>query len=165
MKKTFYYNFLPTKAEEDAAAARNVPHLVTRTLVEIRDLDHRSIPVVDPNNPWLRIRKTITGGDVFIGKISLSEQEMLDLLRPCTLYKANSILAGERSCVLYDNTEAENRYHIYVERGPQNSYTLRCLDLMRHRNLVPGDEVGMFWDVNKDGFRFKILGRANGDGN
>ncbi|GLT75504.1 hypothetical protein SLA2020_472230 [Shorea laevis] len=163
MKKTFYYNFFPTKVEEEAAAAHNVQYRVTRTLIEIRDLEHHQASGVDP---WRQIiRKSITASDVFMGKLSLSEQEMLDLLRPCTLSKANSLLVGDRSCILYDNTEGEVKYHIDVERGSQDSYTLRCTSLFRNRNLAPGDQVGLFLDVSNEAFRFKILGRANRSSN
>ncbi|KAL9388971.1 hypothetical protein Peur_017576 [Populus x canadensis] len=75
MRKTFYYNFLPTKAEEDAVAARNVPYQVARAVVEIRDW--YPAPRIDPGNPW-QIRKSITSNEVGTTKLTLPHDDMFE---------------------------------------------------------------------------------------
>ncbi|CAM8940578.1 unnamed protein product [Rhodiola kirilowii] len=72
-KKTFFYNFFPTKLEEDHCRVTNRPHQVTKSVIEIRE----AFPPPDPANPW-RIRKTLTFGEVTNGQIFLSCNEVFD---------------------------------------------------------------------------------------
>lgn len=57
MNKTFFYNFFPSKAEEEASKVNNTPHVVTWELVEMRDL--YPTPTIDWNTN-VRSRKTLS---------------------------------------------------------------------------------------------------------
>ncbi|KAG5607227.1 hypothetical protein H5410_028719 [Solanum commersonii] len=46
---TFFYNFFPSKSEEDACKLNNTPHVVNRELIEIRDIYPPS--KIDLENP------------------------------------------------------------------------------------------------------------------
>ncbi|XWS16663.1 hypothetical protein CRYUN_Cryun34aG0110400 [Craigia yunnanensis] len=159
MKKTFYYNFLPTKAEEKEAAQQ-----VIGSLVEIRESTHLFI---DPNNPW-QIRKSVARNDVINGKLTLSQDEMLEyVFRYWTLDMANDVVKGNKSLVVlidYTDETDPKRYQtesFYVEKGPCHTYNLACMNLFRTRLLNPGDEIGLFWDLSSVSFSFKVLQRVN----
>ncbi|KAG5607078.1 hypothetical protein H5410_028570 [Solanum commersonii] len=38
LKKTFFYNFFPSKAEDEACKLNNTPLVVTQELIETRDI-------------------------------------------------------------------------------------------------------------------------------
>lgn len=164
MKKTYYYKFLPTKAEEEAAKASNTPFQITRELVEIRDL--YPAPVLDPFNPW-QIKKVVTDADILTGKLVLSHQEVFEyVFRYWTLEMCNYLLAGNKFyAVIWDHTDDKNpvRYHnekIYLEQGPQDTYMLRWLDLVRNSSINPSDEIGFYWQSRSGTFQFKVLRRG-----
>ncbi|WMV31034.1 hypothetical protein MTR67_024419 [Solanum verrucosum] len=56
LKKTFFYNFFPSKDEEEACKLINTPHVVTRELIEIRDI--YPLQKIDLGNPY-RSRKRL----------------------------------------------------------------------------------------------------------
>ena len=65
LKKTFFYNFFPSKVEEETCKLNNTAHVVTRELIEIRDI--YPPPKIDLKNPW-QIKKKITCDEVIVGK-------------------------------------------------------------------------------------------------
>ncbi|KAI6695048.1 hypothetical protein NL676_022758 [Syzygium grande] len=165
MKKTFYYNFMPTKAEEEAAKARNVPYQVTRTLFEINDISPPQL-LADPNYPWL-IRKTIVNSEIMTGKLVLSHNDTFDhVFRYWMLETCNHVVMGGRYPVaLVDLTDEKSprRYqgkHTLLERGLNETYLLGWLDIVRNRLFNTGDVVGLFWDVRSGTFHFKMLRRG-----
>ncbi|KAJ4835669.1 hypothetical protein Tsubulata_038897 [Turnera subulata] len=121
-----------SSSKKEAAAARNVPHQVTRSLVEIRDVYP---PLrIDPNNPW-QIKKRITSTEiVFLLVIDYTDHESPQKFQS-------------------DN--------LYFKNGPDNSYFLGMIDVVRGKPLNPGDEVGLFWDVRTGTFGFKVLRRGS----
>lgn len=164
MKKTFYYKFLPSKAEEEEAKANNKPFQITRELVEIRDLF--PAPVIDPFNPW-QIKKVVTETDIVTGKLVLSHQEVFDyVFRYWSLEMCNYLLGGNKFyAVIWDQTDEKNplRFHnekIYLEQGPQDTYMLRWLDLVRKSMINPNDEIGLYWQTKSGTFQFKVLCRG-----
>ena len=56
LKKTFFYNFFPSKINEEACNVNNTPHVVTRELAEIRDI--YPAPIIDWQKPW-QIKKKL----------------------------------------------------------------------------------------------------------
>ncbi|KAJ4715628.1 B3 domain-containing protein [Melia azedarach] len=166
MKKTFYYNFLPSKAEEQAAIARGKPYEVTRTLIEIRDYGNPPPPQFDPKHPW-HIRKSITANEVFNGKLLLSHNDVFDhIFRYWTMDLCNYVIRGNQFCVAiadYTDEETPKRFqseNIFVQ-GNYDTYVLGWADVVRSRLLQPGDEIGLFWDVGSATFGFKLLNRGN----
>lgn len=164
MRKTFYYNVLPTKAEEDAVAARNVPYQVARALVEIRDW--YPAPRIDPSNPW-QIRKSITSNEVVTTKLTLPHDDMFEhVFRYWTLDMANHAVLGNKCFViLIDYTDEMPKKiqseNAYLKTGPNDTYILGIGDMVRGRFMNTGDEVGLFWDMRSGTFGFKLLSRVN----
>lgn len=161
MKKTFYYKFIPTKAEEEIAKSSNTPFQVTRELVEIRDL--HAAPVIDPMNPW-QIKRVVTNADIITGKIVLSHHEVFEyIFRYWTLEMCNHVLSGNKFyAVIWDISDEKSpvRYHnknIYLEQGPQDTYALGWMDVARKASINPNDEVGIFWQSRTETFQFKVL--------
>ncbi|EEF49311.1 conserved hypothetical protein [Ricinus communis] len=167
MRKTFYHNFLPTKAEEEATVARNAKHHVTRTIVEARDWQVTPPRMIDPNNPW-QIRRTIARNEVTTGELVLSHEEMFEyVFKFWSLESANHLLQGNKCFViLIDYTEEtvpKSFQSAYVKTGANDSYVLGLMDVVRVRVVNPGDEIGLFWDMRPSsfGFGFKLLRRGN----
>ncbi|KAJ4833617.1 hypothetical protein Tsubulata_045207 [Turnera subulata] len=177
IRKTFYYNFLHSKAEEEAASARNVPHQVTRTLVEIRDWYPQQQRRIDSNNPWhnrkridsnnpWHIRKRITTNEIVSGKLPLSHEETFEhIFRYWTLELANYVVSGNKCFVLLmdytdDPPQKFQSENIYFKNGANDTYVLGMFAVIRGNPLNPGDEVGLFWDVRTGTFGFKVLRRG-----
>ncbi|KAH7569063.1 hypothetical protein ACOSP7_012277 [Xanthoceras sorbifolium] len=165
MKKAFHYDFLPTKAVEEAAAARGIPYQVARTLVEIRDSGPP--PKMDPSNPW-QIRKCITKGEVINGKLMLPHQITFEyVFRFWGMDICNHVIAGHKSYVVifdYTDEDVPKRFqseNIFLEGGPNDTYFLGWMDVVRSRVVSPGDEVGLFWERNTGIFGLKLLRKGN----
>ncbi|KAF8034260.1 hypothetical protein BT93_C0528 [Corymbia citriodora subsp. variegata] len=164
-KKTFYYHFIPTKAEEEAAKARNVPYQVTRTLFEINDISPPQL-LADPNYPWL-IRKVVSNSEIMTGKLVLSHNDIFDhVFRYWALETCNHVVMGHKYLVIlvdFTDEKSPKRYqseHTFLERGVNETYILGWLDIVRNRLFNTGDEIGLFWDVRSGVFHFKMLRRG-----
>ncbi|XP_075101632.1 B3 domain-containing protein At5g26805-like [Nicotiana tabacum] len=158
MKKTFFYNFIPSKAEEEACKASNTPWVVTRQLIEIRDI--YPPPVLDLKNPW-QIKKTVTYDEAVVGKLVLPFIDVFEyIFRYWTLDMANLVVSGHKVNVsLWDVTEENNpkKYDNYFEMLPNDDYALVCLDLYKDRGLSVDDEIGLYWDPRSSTFVFKEI--------
>ncbi|KAA8527348.1 hypothetical protein F0562_034937 [Nyssa sinensis] len=151
MKKTFYYNFIPTEAEEAACKANKTPFEITRVLVDIRDM-HPPVTVFDSQNPW-KIKKSLTQYEVVTGKLVLSFKDAFDhVFRYWTLCMANHVVLGHKMHVIvWDVSEETNpkRYRndgTFLEMLPNDDYALTCPDLVQNRHLNAEDEIGLYWD-------------------
>lgn len=164
-KKTFYYNFFPTKEEEESSKARNFEWGqagVGRVMVEIRDI--HPPPVVDPKNPW-RIHKTLNQYEIDSGKLVLSWHDTFEhVLRYWSIGMANSIDLGLKVDVAMWDVTQENypriydQFHgAYLQMGERDDFYLACMALMKDRNLKVYDEISLYWDSNKSRFMFKLL--------
>uniref|UniRef100_M1D885 Uncharacterized protein n=1 Tax=Solanum tuberosum TaxID=4113 RepID=M1D885_SOLTU len=92
LKKTLFYNFFPSKAEEEACKLNNTPHVVTQELIEIRDI--YPPPKIDLENSW-QIKKKITHDEVIVGKLMIPFFETFEyILRYWTLDAAKSLENG-----------------------------------------------------------------------
>ncbi|GAB4825179.1 hypothetical protein Ancab_008054 [Ancistrocladus abbreviatus] len=162
MKKTFYYNFFPTKDEELAMSNWSL-NQISRTLIEIRD---DNPPVDDPKNPW-KITKRLTSIEATSRRLILSHNDAFDhVFRYWSLEMANHVVIGGKVCVeVWDVTE-ENSFHGYgpadeaaiFERGMQDCYVLGLnMGLVRARALRPGDEIGLYWKDRASAFYFKVF--------
>ncbi|WMV50921.1 hypothetical protein MTR67_044306 [Solanum verrucosum] len=97
MKKTFFYNLFPSKVEEEACKVKNTPHVVTRELVEIRDL--YPAPKIDLQNPW-PIKKSIAHDEIVVGMLMIPLFEMFEyILRYWTLDTAKTLENDCSVCV------------------------------------------------------------------
>ncbi|TXG48242.1 hypothetical protein EZV62_027536 [Acer yangbiense] len=165
MKKTYYYEFLPSKAAEEAAKARGVPHRITRTLVQIRDMTPP--PKFDPNNPW-KIRKSVTNGEVINGKLMLTHQATFEyIFRYWGEEICKHVIAGNKSYVIildYTDEDSPKRLQgesVFFEGGSNDTYFLGWMDLVRSRSVTAGDEIGLFWDNSNGTFGFKLLRKVD----
>ncbi|KAK4804533.1 hypothetical protein SAY86_004350 [Trapa natans] len=175
MKKTFYYNFFPTKAQEEAAQARNVPHHANRVLVEVNDPGEvAAAPGVVGGgvSPW-PIRRSLTKREILLERIELSQEEAFDhVFRYWTLEAVNVIVVGgsKYPVVIVDFTDERNprtyhSEHVYLEKsvgagGGIEIYFLRWTDLAKSRIFNVGDDIGILWDFRSGCFHFKLLQRG-----
>ncbi|KAL3508191.1 hypothetical protein ACH5RR_033573 [Cinchona calisaya] len=164
MKKTFYHNFMPSKAEEEACKANNIQFQPTRVLVEIKDV--YPPPVLDHHNPW-KIKKTLIQYEVVTGKLVISFFNTFDhIFRYWTLAMANHVVLGHKvGVVFWDVTDQNNpkRYcsdSIYFEMLPNDDFVLACMDVFKERSLSVDDEIGLYWDLRSSTFQFKLLRKA-----
>ncbi|OIT22493.1 hypothetical protein A4A49_55426 [Nicotiana attenuata] len=161
MKKTLVYNFIPTKAEEEACRASNTPWIVTRQIKEIRDI--YPPPIIDLKDPW-QIKKIVTHYEAVVGKLVVPSAEAFEhIFRYWTVDMANVVESGRKKNVgLWDETDQKNpkKYHdelAYFEMLPNNDYALVCLDLFKDRGLSVDDEIGLYWDPRSSNFKFKLF--------
>lgn len=164
MKNTFYYNFLPTKAEEEACKANKTPYKVTRALVDMRDI--YPPPLVDFQKPW-QIKRTLTHYEAVTGRVVVSFIDTMEhVFRYWTLGMANGVVLGDKvNVILCDVTDQSNpkRYcstDVFFERLPNDDFILACMELFKDRSLSVGDEIVLFWDPRVLNFQFKLLRRA-----
>uniref|UniRef100_A0A3Q7HET4 TF-B3 domain-containing protein n=1 Tax=Solanum lycopersicum TaxID=4081 RepID=A0A3Q7HET4_SOLLC len=161
LKKTFFYNFFPSKEEEAACKRNNTPYVVTRELIEIRDI--YPPPKIDLENPW-QIKIKITSYEIKAGALLIPYIETFEyIIRYWTLDMAKILVNG---CGVYvqvwDVTEdnAPNKYegeHVYLWKLCNDDYALSCIELFNNNNLGVGDEIGLFWDPRCSNFMFKLL--------
>lgn len=158
-KKTFYYNFFPTKEEEETSNPRKSMSGDPRVMVEIRDIFPP--PVADPENPW-RIRKTLSRKEIRYSYIVLSWSDTLEhVLRYWTLRLAQSLFLGVKVNVdLWDVTQQVYPPRKYAARFTvvgKDKFALECAGLMKDRNFRVHDEISLYWDVNEYCFQFRLL--------
>ncbi|CAH9129544.1 unnamed protein product [Cuscuta epithymum] len=158
LKKTFFYNFIPSKVEEEACMAGTGTWQVQRTLLELRDVFPP--PMVDPANPW-QIRKVLTHYEAIAGKLVVPFADAFDhVFRYWGLCMVNQVVMGQKSnVVLWDVTDQNSpkRYGGWFEVLPGDDYILACMDLFKERGMAVEDEVGLYWDFKSSAFHFKLL--------
>ncbi|KAF3637288.1 putative agglutinin-2-like [Capsicum annuum] len=166
MKKTFFYNFFPSKVEEEACKVNNIPWIPTRELVEIRDI--YPAPIIDLEDPW-QIKKTITHDEVILGKLVIPFFESFEyILRYWTLDMTKNLVMDENGvCV--------NVWDVTKENAPKNydggsvcfrklytdNYSLSCMRLFNDCRLGVGDEIGLYWNPGSLSFMFKLLSQVH----
>ncbi|KAJ8540403.1 hypothetical protein K7X08_030322 [Anisodus acutangulus] len=165
MKKTFFYNFFPSKAEEEACEANNTPWVATRELIEIRDI--YPAPKIDLENPW-QIKKKITHDEIALGKLVVPFFETFEyILRYWKLDEAKSLVNGYGICVnVWDVTEENDpkKYEggrVCFRKLYNDDYSLSCMELFNDRGLGVDDEIGLYWDPRNSSFMFKLLSKVN----
>ncbi|TMX05248.1 hypothetical protein EJD97_000105 [Solanum chilense] len=161
MKKTFFYNFFPSKAQEEACKINNTPYEVTRELVEIRDL--YPAPIIDKQNPW-QIKKKLTHDEIVVGMLLIPFFEMFQyILRYWSLDVGKSLVNGCNVCVdMWDVTEENvpKKYEggrVWFRILPNDDFSLWCTELINGRRLKDGDEIGLYWDPICSSLVFKLL--------
>ncbi|XP_055808403.1 uncharacterized protein LOC129876947 [Solanum dulcamara] len=165
LKKTFFYNFFPSKAEEEACKVNNTPHVVTRELIEKRDV--YPPPKIDLKNPW-QIKIKITSGEVEARMLMIPFIETFEyILRYWTLEMAKILVNGCGVHVDVWDVTAENfpkKYEgesVCLWKLYNDDYSLLCIELFNDSRLGVGDEIGLFWDPRSLNFMFKLLSRVS----
>jgi len=161
LKKTFFYNFFPSKAEEEDCKLNNTPHVVTRELIEIRDI--YPPPKIDLENSW-QIKKKITHDEVIVGKLMIPFFETFEyILRYWTLDEAKSLENGCDVPVGVCDVTEENipkKYEggsVCLRKLYNDDFYLSCIKLFNSRGLSVGNEIGLYWDPRSSSFIFKLL--------
>lgn len=163
-KKTFFYNFIPSKLEEEQCKLLNKPYQVTKSVVQFRDI--YPPPSFDPANPW-RIRRTLTSEDVTSGRIFITFNEAFDhVFRYWSLETANAVvmLGNKLTSVIWDLSDESKPVSftgetVFFDKGCDEGYNLGILDLVKSRGVKAGDEIGLYWDLRASAFIFKVLHR------
>ncbi|KAL3337781.1 hypothetical protein AABB24_030087 [Solanum stoloniferum] len=164
LKKTFFYNFFPSKEEEEACKLNNTLFVVTRELIEIRDI--YPPPKIDLENPW-QIKIKITSYEVEAGALLIPYIKTFEyILRYWTLDLAKILVNGCGVCVqVWDVTmdNAPKKYEgerVYLWKLCNDDYALSCIELFNSSRLGIGDEIGLFWDPRSSNFMFKLLSQV-----
>ncbi|XP_069146023.1 putative B3 domain-containing protein At1g51970 [Solanum lycopersicum] len=164
LKKTFFYNFFPSKEEEEACKINNTPYQVTRKLVEIRDL--YPAPRIDRQNPW-QIKKKLTHDEIVVGMLIIPFFEMFEyILRYWTLGVAKSLENGCKVCVdMWDITEETipKKYEggsVWFKKLFYEDFSLWSIELFKDRRLGESDEIGIYWDPRSATLVFKLLSQV-----
>lgn len=169
--KTFYYNFFPTKEEEERERKRSGdreanfgrPGGYGRMLIEMRDF--YPPPVVDPSNPWV-IKKTLNRNETDSGKLVLTCFDTFEhVFRYWPLSYANSAATGHRVGVAIRDVTPENyprKFNemddgVYLEMGESDDFYLMCKPLMKDRNWQVYDEIGLYWSCDKFCFMVRLF--------
>ncbi|PHT58451.1 hypothetical protein CQW23_00814 [Capsicum baccatum] len=134
MKKTLFYNFFPSKVEEEAYKVSNTPWVATQELVEIRDIYHA--PIINLENSW-QIKKRITRDEIILGKLVILFFESFEyILRYWTLDMAKSLVMNENGmCVkVWDITKETKpkKYdggNVCFRKLYTDDYSLSCMRL------------------------------------
>ncbi|KAB1225503.1 hypothetical protein CJ030_MR1G018604 [Morella rubra] len=165
MKKVLFYNFFPTKAEEEAAKAQNSVHKVTPVcVVEIRDW----LPP-PPVDFW--IEKVVSFNHIATRKLYLTHNETFEyVFRYWTVENASKIVVGNRLYVMImDITDtnspiAYQGLNVFFERGAHiDYYALGCKDLLEKKVFHLGDEIGLRWNKELGLFQLKVIKKYQGD--
>uniref|UniRef100_M1DJD6 Uncharacterized protein n=1 Tax=Solanum tuberosum TaxID=4113 RepID=M1DJD6_SOLTU len=174
-KKTFFFNFISSKAEEEAnntprkrtrevletgnvttmfdfmpskaeEEANNTPRIITRELIETG-----SARIFDPNNIYY-IRSTISHCELSNGELLIPFSVMLLNIFPyMDLEIARSFVnENEVHVKLWDDTEnnVPKKYgcgRFTVRKLPEDDYHLSIVTLIKDRVLVIGDKIGLCW--------------------
>ncbi|KAK4716421.1 hypothetical protein R3W88_014759 [Solanum pinnatisectum] len=151
LKKTFFYNFFPSKAKEEACKLNNTPNVVTQELIEIRDI--YPPPKIYLENPW-QIKKKIT------------HDEVIYILRYWTLDAAKSLEDGCDIPVNVWDVREENipkKYEfgsVFLRKLHNDDFYLLCIILFNSRGLSVGDEIELYWDPRSSSLMFKLLSQV-----
>ncbi|XP_055803110.1 B3 domain-containing protein At2g33720-like [Solanum dulcamara] len=161
MKKTFFYNFFPSKVEEEACKFNNTPWVVTQELVEIRDI--YPAPKINLENLW-KIKKSITHDEVVLGMLVIPFFEMFEyILRYWMLDVAKNLENGCGVHVDVWDVTKENvpkKYegeNVCLKKLYNDDYSLSCIKLFNDRGLGVGDKIGLYWDRRSSCLIFKLL--------
>ncbi|PQP94413.1 B3 domain-containing protein [Prunus yedoensis var. nudiflora] len=175
MKKTFYYNFFPTKAEEQEEAKKggssSGEKQISRVLIEMHDFPDNQPPLLLKHTDPRRIIKAVSVSEIQMGILFFSFSETFEhIFRHWTLDEVNLVQSGyNKFHVLVkdvtDHEETEYRSdRIFFQRLQNDEfYILGCLDVIRNRYLSAGDEIGLAWERDRNGtgmFLFKLLSRS-----
>ncbi|CAN4113029.1 unnamed protein product [Withania somnifera] len=164
MKKTFFYNFFPSKEEEETCKVNNIPRVVTRELVEIRDI--YPAPKIDLTNPQ-KIKKNITHNEVIVGKVEIPFFEMFEyILRYWKMDITKFLVDGYGVYVaVWDVTQENNpkKYegeNVFLKKLYNDNYSLSIMELFNDRKLAVGDEIGLYWDLRSSSLMFKLISQV-----
>ncbi|KAL6312249.1 hypothetical protein AAG906_022794 [Vitis piasezkii] len=165
MKKTFYYNFFPTKAEEEEAAKSGSSDLNLPVKGAHRDKGLLSPPEADPES--MEDQKIVNNTDVLTGKLVLLQNDVFEhIFRYWSLDICNQVVKGNKVyTAVWDLTPETNpipyqNENIYFGKGPRDTYILGWLDVVRNAKVKSRDEVGLYWDQKTGTFHLKILRRG-----
>ncbi|KAL0284704.1 UNVERIFIED_CONTAM: hypothetical protein Sangu_2814000 [Sesamum angustifolium] len=122
-KKTFYYNFFPSIAEDHSLKARKGPvgsaPDVGRVLIETRDIYPPL--VLDPDNPWL-LRKTLNHYEIACGKLVLTSNCTFDhmmanddcVVSCMELVKDRKLKVDDEIGMYWDSKEADFKFKLWL---------------------------------------------------
>lgn len=168
MKKTFYYNFFPTKDEEiKVTKAGSAKKHISCDLIEIRELDYQ--PRFKPKDPW-HIKKVVEAAEIETGILRLSWSDTLDhIFRYWDVETANLVTRGKKIFVgvdLSDPTRPIKLYqgeNIYLQKKQDDEYVydFGLKDLVVDKHFKAGDLIGLTWDCRYGIFQTKVLSKGN----
>ncbi|KAG5607211.1 hypothetical protein H5410_028703 [Solanum commersonii] len=133
LKKTFFYNLFPSKVEDEACKLNNNPYVVTRELIEIRDI----------YPPQKSIWKTP-------GR-SRKRLPVTSLENGCDVHVDVWDVTGENIPKKYEGGS------VFLRKLHNDDFYLSCIKLFNSHGLSVGDEIGLYWDPRSSSLMFKLL--------
>ncbi|KAF8038305.1 hypothetical protein BT93_B0983 [Corymbia citriodora subsp. variegata] len=173
MKRTLFYDFLPSKAVEDAERAANIPHQVTGQLIEIRD--EHPLPRSEYHDCPTLI-KVIDEEDVSRGKLLFSHHTTFEyMFRHWPMHVVQDILmsgkyefeTAEYMDSDYGNDDDSANLNLWFGGERHHSanwsgmvrYFLDCRKLFRRRRIAVGDEIHYSWDAQNESIVLEVVRR------
>ncbi|PHT48692.1 hypothetical protein CQW23_12900 [Capsicum baccatum] len=122
--------------------------------------DVNSAPILE--NPWT-ISKVITDFEKSVQRLVLSFGDIKKhVFKHWMKDMVENVKKGNKQYVeLWDITEVANpinRGTTYIQMMmPSKDCAIVCMDLFANTGLNIGDEIGLYWDVGSNNFKFKLI--------
>ncbi|OVA16752.1 hypothetical protein BVC80_1543g207 [Macleaya cordata] len=167
MTWTRYYNFVPTKVQEEKGeASGNFPlQPFSVELVEVRDDPPH---VLDLFNQW-EIKKVLTAVDVgILGGLVLGQEQVYNhIFRYWNRELVWNLIGGAQQIpILIRDLDTKTEYNLYFKKSTMDDCfvisTFWNRDFVYRRDLKEGDMIGMYWHPSSSSFCFSVLKRAGG---
>ncbi|KAK4718102.1 hypothetical protein R3W88_016440 [Solanum pinnatisectum] len=128
MKKTFFYNFFPSKAEEKACKINNTSYKIIVGMLIILFFEMFEYIL----RYWtLDVAKSLENGcSVCVDMCNVTEENVPKK------YEGGSV---------------------WFRKLPNDDFSLWCIELFNYRRLGDGDEIGLYWDPRSSTLVFKLL--------
>lgn len=161
MKKTLYYRFIPSKAQEEACNARKSPWQVRRGVVEIRGVNEGVTAAAGAE-----MRRVLSREEVVTGRIVVPFTEAFEhVFQHWTLGLSKRVVKGEKvNVVIWDVTNRfkPKRYSkgVHIQILGNQDYAVSCMDLFSELGLGANDNIGLVWDPRRSAFLLHLIHKA-----
>lgn len=158
---TLKFNFMPSKSEEESCKASNTRRIITRELIETG-----SARIFNQNKIYC-ISKTISLKELSSGVLLIPFSIMFSCIFPyMDLEIATSFVNENQVRVeLWDDMKNNvvkkyDRGSFTVTKLPDDDYNLSIVTLIKDRELLIGDKIGLYWHPWNSTFVFRLFSKA-----
>ncbi|KAL9671351.1 hypothetical protein QQ045_008919 [Rhodiola kirilowii] len=162
VKKTIFYNFIPSKRVEAIYNETHLPLHWSEQLIEIRDVH------MPPDSAYLGIHRILTDSEVHAGKIHLMHHVAFEhVFRFMPMFETYAVVFGNETGIaltIWDFTGFRNivfdkalSHKALFQRCPDGHYTLDISELIVKRSIRPRDGFLLRYSQELSAFTFKLL--------
>nr|GLL48478.1 hypothetical protein A4A49_59639 [Ipomoea trifida]GME06236.1 hypothetical protein A4A49_59639 [Ipomoea batatas] len=166
MKKTLFYKFIPSQAQQEACMARNLPWQVRRRVVEIRDVNDGTDAAAAAAGAR-GIRRVLSREEVVMGGIVVPFAEAFKhVFQHWTLgmIKRAAVKGENVDVVIWDVTNRfrPKRYSngVHIQVLANQDYGVWCMDLFSELGLGVYDLIWLAWDPLRSAFLLRLIHKA-----